>query len=230
MHVGTGDYVTRKYQSSLISDVDYHAILYVDRHIEPDLIYQHCDRVSMELDTVKYWQIGQEPDIRDGMLNYFGGFGIESIDLYKEVCYNCYGIIRENNPNAKFILGLSTTVGWYGWLESFSLSPAFQLLDIIGIHHYNTFAYNMYNKDALELNVVSAKGFYKSVWVSEIGLGYNNGNFDIFQHEKAMFVRDTFADCSEIGCAGYMYYGYNPGWVHVDLKESQEAISIFTGL
>jgi len=217
------DWEAYKQQAALVADMRSMVVLYFQPESTGLTEFCRWAAINIQADT---FQIAQEPDMPTGMPGYYGGWGIEKIDRYAEQFIECSNAIREHS-NAKVIVGLSTTQGWQEWLSALMTYPV--RIDAIGIHHYNSYHWYEYNPEPLRNNIEYVKqfGFGVPVWVSELGYGCRADPDPGFYQAQADFIRRAVRDAFQFGAQRVYYYGYNPGWNCVDLKDNPLALEAF---
>lgn len=209
-----------------------HAILYVNKDDSFVDFANFFEDVVQEVDA-DVWQIGQEVDQAGGVPGYYGGWGYAYIDLYKTFVQQARAVLDVYAPSAQLIVGISANTGYNTWLTQAETVGLSSYVDAYGIHLYAIYPTAMYNQAAWESIVSTSRACVsKPVWVTETGLRYLSGDAEDFAQAQADFITDVFTDMIDFRVPVVMYYGYNPGWEGVDIKNNtlaKDAFRVITG-
>lgn len=222
------DWQSFQQNSMLVADLHPMVILYFTRDTSDPELEHFCEWAAMNVPADTF-QIAQEPDILDGVDGYYGGWGLENINRYVQQFNICSREIQQHS-NALVAIGTSTSGDWKEWLTEF-LSRSVYKLDVIGIHHYNRYRWYEYNPADLHANISYAASFGYPVWVTEIGYRcVDCVDLNDFYKQQAEFVSKAIPAALQFGAQRVYYYGYNPNWDNVDLRNNPLAVEAFRNL
>jgi hypothetical protein len=224
------DWESFRQNAGLVADMRPLVILYFEPDSSDVSLSYFCEWAAINIPADTF-QIAQEPDILNGMDGYYGGWGIENIGLYIHQ-FNICGIEIKEHSDALISIGISTSCEWREWLDELMTRNVYNL-DVIGIHHYNSYHWYEYNPEDLRSNIQFAKQYGLPVWVSEMGYRCSTcdaSNIGDFYIQQAQFVEKAIPDAFRFGAQRVYYYGYNPGWENVDLEDNPFAIQAFKNL
>jgi len=208
-----------KYESFLIHRQGMKCLEVVYANVET-LDYINIMSQAINDTNCEVMQFGNEVDLSSGINGYFGGWGIDHVKEYVQRISEIKKIIGPR----KLIIGLSTITGWKEWLQAFAEANGMEYIDAIGLHIYYRYPENPYNKgDMLTTYTDQVKIYPKPFWITEIGLRGNPLDKGLAP-AQAQFIKDTFHDLINSGANVVLYYGYNPAWEGVDIKNNPEAL------
>jgi len=188
------------------------------------------------------WQIAQEPDLSDGVPDYFGFWGPGTENQYASLVQDVHIALEAALPVHKMVMGVSTIsnedTDYFTWVKNVIQVDANSghNLDAVGLHVYRIYpdasGYNFANDTAFQSALTDmqsfAGGLGYSVWITEFGLGKYNSPSPEFYAAQAAFVDSYYRGLVALDLPLIIYYGYNPGWRNNDLAPNPAALSILS--
>jgi len=144
---------------------------------------------------INYWEVTNEPDMRNGDLIFFQG----SVADYAELVKITYQSIKQANLNAKVLLGgasgLSNPEQTTFWSDFFATSGIENYFDILNIHSINA-SKNLFVSDFFNLARTANKTEKVAkapLWVTEVSFDYGQSQFgNVDQTGQANLIKTGF--------------------------------------